>query len=70
MCEKAEILLEFASAVKMYLKPIIGTAEYLVEIAEQHPEREALCLELLERYATMSKIFNEITNMDSLRFSD
>lgn len=68
MCEMS--LLELASAVKMYLKPIIGTAEYIVDIAEERPEQEALCRELLERYAAMSRIFNEITNMDSLRFQD
>ena len=65
-----QTLLDFAGAVKMYLTPIIGTADFLVEIAEAHPEQEALCKELLERYAAMSKIFNEITNMDSLRFQD
>ena len=63
-------LLYVASAVKMYLKPIISTADFLVELAEEQPEQEALCRELLERYAAMSKIFNEITNMDSLRFQD
>ena len=65
-----QTLLDVAGAVKMYLKPIIGTADFLVELAEELPEQEALCRELLERYATMSKIFNEITNMDSLRFSN
>lgn len=70
MCEKPDELLELASAVKMYLNPIIGTADFLVELAEEHPEHVALCKELLERYAAMSKIFNEITNMDSWHFEN
>ena len=65
-----QTLLEVAGAVKMYLTPIIGTADFLVELAEEQPEQEALCRELLERYAAMSKIFNEITNMDSWRFQN